>query len=96
MVLYMNWFCTWIKFTPCVRPRFNGKYFFDKVGLSQKKICSRKFNSVTKFHCHISATKVSEISKISLIFAVCERKLIAKVSVTNNLRQRKIVRGNQS
>ena len=30
------------------------------------------------------------------MFAVSERKLIAKVSVTNNLRQRKIVRGNQA
>ena len=27
---------------------------------------------------------------------MCERKLIAKVSVTNNLRQRNIVRGNQA
>ena len=32
----------------------------------------------------------------TVIFAVCEHKLIAKVSVTNNLRQRNIVRGNQA
>ena len=31
---------------------------------------------------------------ILAIFAVRERKLIAKVSVTNNIRQRKVVRGN--
>ena len=35
-------------------------------------------------------TNVSELSNISNI---CESKHIAKVSVTNNLRQRKIVRG---
>ena len=38
-------------------------FFFDKVGLSQKKICSFKFNSVAKFHCQITVTKVCELSR---------------------------------
>ena len=41
----------------------------------------------------ISVTKVCELSNIR---DLCERKLISKVSVTNNLHQRKIVRGNQA
>ena len=42
----------------------------------------------------VSWTKVSEFSSISnLQFAVCEHKVIAKVSVTKNLRQRNNVRG---
>ena len=44
--------------------------------------------SVAKFHCQISVTKVSELSNISNLCC------IAKVSVTNNLRQRNIVREN--
>ena len=31
----------------------------------RRKICLCKFNSVTKFHCQISATKMSELSNIS-------------------------------
>ena len=37
--------------------------------------------------------KIKNLLTYLVIFAVCERKLIAKVSVTNDLRQRKIVRG---
>ena len=39
---------------------------------------------MAKFHCQISVIKVSELCNI-VIFVVCERKLIAKVSATNNL-----------
>ena len=39
-------------------------------------------------------TKVSELSNIYVVFAVCEHKLIAKVPEANNLCQRKIVGGN--
>ena len=57
------------------------------------KMCSCKLNSMAKCHCQICVTKASELSNIR-ICAVCERKLVAKFSVTNNLRQRKTVRGN--
>ena len=60
-----------------------------KVCRRKISLCSCRFNSVAKFHCQISVTKV-------IIFVVCERKLIAKVSVTNNLRQRKNTRGRQA
>ena len=43
--------------------RFHRQFFFDKVGLSQK-ICSFKFNSVAKFQCQISVTKVGKLSNI--------------------------------
>ena len=55
--------------------------------------CSCKFNYVAKFHCQKSVTKVSELSNISNLCCVRTKgKLIVKVSVTNNLRQRKHVR----
>ena len=59
----------------------------------RRKIYSCKFNSVAKFYCQISVTKVN---KLSNIFTVCEHKSIAKDSVTNNLCHRKIVRGKQA
>ena len=58
----------------------------DNVGFSRRKLCSCKFSSLAKLYCQISVTKVSELSNIR----------IAKVSVTNNLRQRNSVRGKQA
>ena len=46
-----------------LRPRSDGQSFFDKVGFSQK-IYLCKFNSVAKFHCQTSATKMNELSNI--------------------------------
>ena len=36
----------------------------------RRKICSSKLNSVAKFHCQISVTKVSELSSISNLCCV--------------------------
>ena len=46
------------------RPRSHGHFFSGKVGLS-RKISSCKLNSVAKFLCQISVTKLSELSSIS-------------------------------
>ena len=57
-----------------VRPRFHGQFFFDKVGLSQKKICSCK----VQFCGEVSLSNIcdkDERAKKYVIFAVCERKI---------------------
>ena len=41
-----------------IRPLFHGQFFFTK-NVCRRKLCSCKFNSVAKFHCQISVTKVS-------------------------------------
>ena len=47
-----------------VRPRSHGHFFSGKVGLS-RKISSCKLNSVAKFLCQISVTKLSVLSRKS-------------------------------
>ena len=47
-----------------LRPRSHEDFFSGKVGLS-RKISSCKLNSVAKFLCQISVTKLSELSSIS-------------------------------
>ena len=56
--------------SPLPEASFPRTIFLGQSRFVAEKICSCKFNSVAKFHCQISVTKVSELSNISNLCCV--------------------------